>query len=212
MEKRGEVTIFFSLILVCVLSLLMGLFESARTTGARLSLRMAADSATASVMSQYNKNLWDMYRLLFLEYESEQAIIQSFNEYFDFYLSQENFYAAKRESVELGAVSVMQDHGASALEEEILAYVKYRLPDIAGNLAGIANAAREAGKAGDFRALIEVCRQAGKQTRGLEKKRREIEASLEEMERLWQQAKEASDEERETEKGDAEIPRQSRGI
>ena len=122
MEKRGEVTIFFSLILVCVLSLLMGLFESARTTGARLSLRMAADSATASVMSQYNKNLWDMYRLLFLEYESEQAIIQSFNEYFDFYLSQENFYAAKRESVELGAVSVMQDHGASALEEEILAY------------------------------------------------------------------------------------------
>ena len=197
MEKRGEVTIFFSLILVCVLSLLMGLFESARTTGARLSLRMAADSATASVMSQYNKNLWDMYRLLFLQYESEQAIIQSFNEYFDFYLSQENFYAAKRESVELGAVSVMQDHGASALEEEILAYVKYRLPDIAGNLAGIANAAREAGKAGDFRALIEVCRQAGKQTRGLEKKRREIEASLEEMERLWQQAKEASDEERE---------------
>ena len=66
-----------------------------------------------------------------------------------------------------------------------MAYVKYRLPDIAGNLAGIANAAREAGKAGDFRALIEVCRQAGKQTRGLEKKRREIEASLEEMERLW---------------------------
>lgn len=197
MEKRGEITVFFSLILVCVLSLLMGLFESARTTGARLYLRMAADSAAASVMSQYNKNLWEMYRLLFLEYESEQAIVYSFNEYFDFYLSQENFYAAKRESVELSTISVMQDHGARPLEEEILAYVKYRLPDIAGNLSGIADAAKEAGKAGDFRALIEVCRQAGKRTRGLEKRRREIEASLEEMERLWQQAKEAAEKEQE---------------
>ena len=74
MKKRGEITVFLSLTLVCILSLFMGLLESARTAGARLYLTMAANSAMASVMSQYNRNLWDMYHLLFLEYESPEAI------------------------------------------------------------------------------------------------------------------------------------------
>ena len=67
MKLRGGITIFLSLAMVCILSLLLGLLESARTTGARLYGQMAADSAAASVMSQYNRNLWDMYHLLFLE-------------------------------------------------------------------------------------------------------------------------------------------------
>lgn len=51
MKKRGEITVFLSLTLVCILSLFMGLLESARTAGARLYLTMAANSAMASVMS-----------------------------------------------------------------------------------------------------------------------------------------------------------------
>ena len=77
MRKQGEITVFLSLTLVCVLSLLLGLLETARTAGARLYLNMAANSAMASLMSQYNRNLWDMYHLLFLEYESERAIERS---------------------------------------------------------------------------------------------------------------------------------------
>ena len=71
MRYRGEITVFLSLTLICVLSLVLGLVESARTAGARLYLRMASDSAVSSVMSYYNRNLWDRYQLLFLEYESE---------------------------------------------------------------------------------------------------------------------------------------------
>lgn len=41
MKKRGEITVFLSLTLVCILSLFMGLLESARTAGARLYLTMA---------------------------------------------------------------------------------------------------------------------------------------------------------------------------
>ena len=77
MRKRGEITVFLSLIMVCIFSLILGLLDSARTTGARLYLEMSANSAMASVMSQYNRNLWDMYHLLFLEYESETAVEQS---------------------------------------------------------------------------------------------------------------------------------------
>ena len=67
-EIPGEITVFLSLTLICVLSLVLGLVESARTAGARLYLRMASDSAVSSVMSYYNRNLWDRYQLLFLEY------------------------------------------------------------------------------------------------------------------------------------------------
>ena len=108
MKKRGEITVFLSLTLVCILSLFMGLLESARTAGARLYLTMAANSAMASVMSQYNRNLWDMYHLLFLEYESPEAIGRSFDMYLDFYLEQENLYPMKRKSREVTAILNMQ--------------------------------------------------------------------------------------------------------
>ena len=81
MKMRGEITVFLSLTIVCIISLFMGLLESARTAGARLYLEMAANSAMDSVMSQYNRNLWDMYHLLFLESESKEAISQSFENY-----------------------------------------------------------------------------------------------------------------------------------
>ena len=132
MKKRGEITVFLSLTLVCILSLFMGLLESARTAGARLYLTMAANSAMASVMSQYNRNLWDMYHLLFLEYESPEAIGRSFDTYLDFYLEQENLYPMKRKSREVTAILNMQDHAGKPLEDGILSYVRYRLPDIAG--------------------------------------------------------------------------------
>ena len=74
MRYRGEITVFLSLTILCVMSLMLGLLESARTAGARLYLRMASDSAVSSVMSYYNRNLWDRYQLLFLEYDSEAAI------------------------------------------------------------------------------------------------------------------------------------------
>ena len=68
MRYRGEITVFLSLTILCVMSLMLGLLESARTAGARLYLRMASDSAVSSVMSYYNRNLWDRYQLL---YQSE---------------------------------------------------------------------------------------------------------------------------------------------
>lgn len=177
----GEITVFLSLILVCVLSLLMGLLESARTTGARWYLQMASNSAIASVMSQYNRNLWDMYRLLFLEYESEQAIADSFQEYLNFYLEQENYYRARMESIQLSRIIKAGDNQGAALEQEILDYVIYRLPDIAGNLAGVAAEAAEARKAGDFRTLLDVCKRTGERTKALERARAALEKSLEQM-------------------------------
>ena len=67
MRHRGEVTVFLTMILVSIMTLLLVVVESARETGARLYLRMAADSSMDSVMAQYHRGLWENYRILGLE-------------------------------------------------------------------------------------------------------------------------------------------------
>ena len=128
MKKRGEITVFLSLSIVCILSLLMGLLESARTVGAGLYLNMAVNSAMSSLMSRYNRNLWDTYRLLFLEYESEAAVLEAFDDYLDFYLEQENLYPMKKRESRIKRITTMTEEGGRPLEEEIGSYVKYRMP------------------------------------------------------------------------------------
>ncbi|MBQ5599339.1 MAG: hypothetical protein IIU67_04745, partial [Lachnospiraceae bacterium] len=128
---------FLSLILVCILSLFLGLVESARTTGARLYLEMAANSSMDSVMSQYNRNLWDMYHLLFLEAESDEAMEESFIFYLDFYLEQDNLYPMKRKDVKVINAERMTDKAGSALEQEILSYMKVRIPDLVKDAGAI---------------------------------------------------------------------------
>lgn len=184
MRKQGEITVFLSLILICVLSLFLGLLESARTAGARLYLEMATNSSMASVMSQYNRNLWDEYHLLFLEAESDHAVEESFASYLGFYLEQENLYPMKINEVNVVEKVTMAEAGGRALEQEVLSYVGYRLPDVAANLSGIGEMAGAAGTVGDFKYLFDVCRAAGEKTRKLEVSRKKVENALEEMDEL----------------------------
>ena len=114
MKEKGEITVFLSLILVCVISLLLGILESARTAGARLYLQMAADSAAASLFSQYNRNLWDMYRLLFLEADTDEAVMESYDRYIDFYMEQENLYPMKNDGSRIIEKRMLEDDAAAA--------------------------------------------------------------------------------------------------
>ncbi len=83
---------------MCVVAFDPGTCGISENGGARLYLRMASDSAVSSVMSYYNRNLWDRYQLLFLEYDSEAAIQETFGRYLDFYLEQTNMYPARRKT------------------------------------------------------------------------------------------------------------------
>lgn len=196
MRYRGEITVFLSLTIICVLSLVLGLVESARTAGARLYLRMASDSAVSSVMSYYNRNLWDRYQLLFLEYESETVIKETFGRYLDFYLEQANMYPARRENVTLSGMIRMVDEDGKWLEEEIADYMKYRLPELAVSGSGLLKEAEQVKKAGDFRTLYNSCRGSGRAVRRLEKAGQEIEKSLRTMEETREKLCDAADEER----------------
>ncbi|MCI8454478.1 MAG: hypothetical protein HFE84_07680 [Lachnospiraceae bacterium] len=196
MRKPAEITVFLSLILVCVGSLLMGLLESARTAGARLYLQMAADSALSSVMSQYNRNLWDKYQLLFLEYESEEAVEQSFQDFFEYYLKQENLYPMRTEEIAVLEAVKLVENGGQALEEEILSYMQYRLPGAAADLAGFTEEAAEAAAMGDFKSLLSTCRQVGKEMRRLEKRRAAVEAALIDLQEQTEKTRKAAKQEK----------------
>ena len=80
MRYRGEVTVFLTMILVSIMTLLLVVVESARETGARLYLRMAADSSMDSVMAQYHRGLWENYRILGLETGEKERLEQEFGD------------------------------------------------------------------------------------------------------------------------------------
>lgn len=197
MKLRGEITIFLSLIVICILSLIMGLLESARTTGARLYAQMAADSAAASVMSHYNRNLWDMYHLLSLEAESTKDIEKSFSEYLDFYCGRRNLYPMELGRITITETNMMMDDGGIWLEDGTLSYVQYRLPEIIQNVSRVVEDTEDALKAGDIFRVFEISGQIGLKTRAVEQCRMEIEECISEIEEHLSELYEAADQEQE---------------
>ena len=125
MKKSGQITVFLSMVLLCIAALLGALMESARTAGARCYLRIAADSALDSVMAGYHRGLWERYRILLREFGGEEELSEEFKRYFDGYLEAAGWYPAQTEELLVEeAVPVTADGGAH-LQQEVIDYMKY---------------------------------------------------------------------------------------
>lgn len=133
----AEITVFISLIMMCLFSLLCVLAESARTAGARWYLQMSVNSAMDSVFSQYHRSLWDSYRLLFAEYDSEEELLKDFSAFTEPYLQTENWYPIQYESAQVEEMLTALDETGTYFEKEILDYMKYGIwkLDFEGDLA-----------------------------------------------------------------------------
>jgi len=64
-KPSGVITVFLSLVLILVVSLIFTCLEAARSEGLKLRARQIADSAIESVFAQYDRVLWENYGLLF---------------------------------------------------------------------------------------------------------------------------------------------------
>lgn len=122
--KSGEVTVFISLIMMCMFSLFCVIIESARTAGGRWYVQMAANSALDSVFSQYHRQLWDDYRLLFAEYEDVEELEEEYGAFLNPYITTENWYPLEYE-LSVAEVERATDEGGLHLEKEVLDYMKY---------------------------------------------------------------------------------------
>lgn len=129
MRKSGQITVFLSLILLCVCSLLCGLIESARTAGTRFYLKLAADSALDSVFSEYHKEVWEKYRLFLLEFQKPEELSKAWEGYMKPYMEDSGWYSLKLEDEENTGVFKISDHEGMYLKQEILDYMRYGILD-----------------------------------------------------------------------------------
>ena len=65
--KKGAVTVFFSLIILIVFSLICSMIESVRVQGINMQMESAAETGMISVFAGFNKELYEQYGLFFLD-------------------------------------------------------------------------------------------------------------------------------------------------
>ncbi len=121
----GQISVFLSLILICVCSLICALLESARTSGARCFLQTAVHSSMDSLFSQYHRGLWEQYRIFGLEHLKEEDAAQEFSQFLGAYLDQENWYPFQLEQCEVEDRKVLTEDSGEYFQREILDYMKY---------------------------------------------------------------------------------------
>ncbi len=124
-RESGQVTIFISLIMLCVFALFCVLLESARMAGARTYLQTAAASSMDSVFSQYHRELWDRYRLLFAEYEDEDEMKADLAAFMNSYLESSKWYPMVLDEINVTEWVRATDDDGAHFEREILDYMKY---------------------------------------------------------------------------------------
>lgn len=126
----GQVTVFISMVMMCVFALFCGLVESGRTAGARWYLQTAASSALDSVFGQYHRPLWDAYRLLFAEYEDREELEADFSGFLQPYLDKPGWFPMEPREVLVEEWKTALDGGGAYLEQEILDYMRYGVWDL----------------------------------------------------------------------------------
>ncbi len=165
----GHVTVFISMIMMCVFALFCVLIESARTAGARWYLQTAAASAMDSVFSQYHARLWDSYRLLFAEYENESELEYDFLQFMEPYLEVENWYPLESVSAHVVEWKKATDGQGVYLEQEILDYMRYGIWDMEFTVDDVEQIEAQAKEAKAVQSMGERYRTYAKETLQLEK-------------------------------------------
>ena len=191
MDRKGEITIFLAMILVSVCALLCGLAESVRTAGARCYLRMAADSAVDSLMAQYHRELWDRYRILGLEYDSQDTLENELEGFLTPYMEAGNWYPMKLSKVRTEDIITLTEGGGRYLEQEILDYMKYGLFDTDWDELDEAGAGEllEAWKeGGSVNRLSDLYSAHSREAVRLEKALENINSRLDSQKEYWSQA------------------------
>lgn len=191
MARRGEITIFLSMVLLSICTLLCGLAESARTAGARLYLRTALDSSMDSLMAQYHRGLWKQYRILGLEHEDKEMLEEELTAFLAPYMEAANWYPMEVSQASAEDAVLLTQGKGRYLEEEILDYMRYGLVGVlwdemdengAGELLG---ALKEAGSISQVSSLYEG---HTKEAVRLEKALEAIQSCLEEQNDRWAKA------------------------
>lgn len=180
----GQITVFFSLIMMCMFAFFCVLLESARTAGARWYLQTAASSAMDSVFSQYHRKLWDTYRVLFAEYDTPEDVTDAFGGFILPYLEMENGYPIQYTGAQAEEIIRATEGQGVYFEKEVLDYMKFGIWHMdfdADTVQGLWNSAKEAAS---VKNMAESYRGHAREALKLEKSLEAISENLEEQQKL----------------------------
>lgn len=125
MKRSGVITVFLSMCFLSISALICVMVESARTAGSRYYFQVAVNGGLDTLFSRYHRRLWEEYRILAMEYGSEDELTGDISSYINKYLEVDNWYPMELESVEAVQLMGIGDAGGDYLAEEILSYMKY---------------------------------------------------------------------------------------
>lgn len=137
---KGHITIYFSLLLLVIFSLLCTTIESARLGGVRIRCQSSAYLGLESIFADYSLPVAKEYGLLMLDKSYGTDNSEEYLSYLMDYISYNSsvnkellvkgadFCQAQVESVALQEERIITEEGGIPLEEEILKYMKYAAP------------------------------------------------------------------------------------
>ena len=189
MRKSGSITIFVSLIFVCVASLICGLTESARCAGAAYYLRTVANSVMDSIFAEYYRPLWDGYRLTLLPYADESYAEIKAQEYYDTYIEKSSVYRFSDGYVQTMKLDPITAEGGAWLEQEIVDYMTYGIVGLDDDNIDIQELWQEINEADKMQDIMDEYSDHATQAAKVEKALSKIADNLSEQEKLYSEAR-----------------------
>ena len=133
-DKNGSITIYLSLVLCLIISILFSITELSRMRLNRLYLQVATNASIDSMLSLYDKKLWEYYRIYGVCYKDNDLLKKEYSSYLMPYLYDNdmneyisNWFISKylEDSSKLDYSTVVDDIN---FEKEAIEYMKMILP------------------------------------------------------------------------------------
>lgn len=143
-SRNGHITVFLSLILTLILSVVCTTIESARLQGAHMQLQNITDMGIYSAFGEYNRDLLELYDLFFIDmgYGTKDSSMERVNarikEYLQYntnvdkglptsFLRRADMWRANIESVATDQYVLATDHKGKAYYSQAVSYMKDKL-------------------------------------------------------------------------------------
>ncbi len=135
--RRGYITVFLSLSLALILSLVFTVIEGARISAIRMKFECVADIGMNSVLAEYHRELLEQYDLLFVDtaYGSARPDIGNTEAHLRNYMQKNfrpeekggwnvrDFLSMDMQSVEIDTYSIASDDGGAVLKRQVTDYM-----------------------------------------------------------------------------------------
>ena len=130
-KYEGSVSIYFVFSIVLIISVVMSVTEMARINCQKLYLQIATDSGLDSMASLYHRELYNLYNLYGVEYETKDLLETEYLSYMEPYFTDgdeylNNWYIAEidEDNIDLSISELVDEYN---FEKEITEYTKYKL-------------------------------------------------------------------------------------